>query len=104
MFKPFFVHQYHQSGKMPNRHPRGFTVFVSPDQHVKGNVLVHTAWCSPKDEFNKKKGREAAMNTWPVSMSPKAVPKHVSACMDTTFGTNQPTDEQDFYYLFKRML
>lgn len=102
MFKPFFVHQYREPGKLPNRSPRGFTVWVTPDQHIKGNILVNTAWCSPKDEFSKKKGREQAMNSWPISMRPQQLPVHLVNCFSNVWG--YPNQEKDFYYLFKRML
>ena len=102
MFKPFFVHQYREPGKLPNRQPRGFTVWVTPDQHIKGNILVNTAWCSPKDEFSKKKGREQAMNSWPISMRPQQLPVHLSNCSKNVWGYASPEDA--FYYLFKRML
>lgn len=104
MFKPFFVHEHKQPGKMSNRGPRGFTVFVGPDQHIKGNVLVSTAWCSPKDQFIKRVGREKATNSFPVSMKAHTLPKHVAECVTTLFGGDAHVAEGNFFYLFKRML
>jgi len=103
MFKPFFVHEHKQPGKMSNRGPRGFTVFVGPDQHIKGNVLVATAWCSPKDQFVKKVGREQAANSYPISMKAHMLPKHVSECQRTLY-PEMLSGEHQFFYLFKRML
>ena len=104
MFKPFFVHEHKQPGKMSNRGPRGFTVFVGPDQHIKGNVLVSTAWCSPKDQFIKKVGRQAAQDSFPVSMKAHTLPKHVAECFATLFGGVIGLSESHFFYLFKRMI
>ena len=105
MFKPFFVHEHKHPGKLSNRSPRGFTVFVGPDQHIKGNVLVSTAWCSPKDQFIKKVGRQAAQDTHPVSMKAHVLPKFVAECHETLFSGNWGVyNETQFYYLFKRML
>lgn len=104
MFKPFFVHEHKQPGKMSNRGPRGFTVFVGPDQHVKGNMLVSTAWCSPKDQFVKKIGRLQASTTYPISMKAHLLPKHVAECTSSLYPEAGEIDEGNFYYLFKRML
>jgi len=105
MFKPFFVHEHRQPGKMSNRGPRGFTVFVGPDQHIKGNVLVSTAWCSPKDQFIKKVGREHAANSYPISMKAHMLPKHVSGCYATLYPESWTAQQEStFFYLFKRML
>ena len=103
MFKPFFIHEHNQPGKMSNRRPRGFTVFVGPDQHIKGNVLVSTAWCSPRDQFIKRVGREKAINSFPVSMKACLLPNHMAECVATLFGV-WCVAESNFYYLFKRML
>jgi len=103
MFKPFFVHEHKQPGKMSNRGPRGFTVFVGPDPHVRGNILVSAAWCSPKDQFVKRLGREQARNAFPVSMKATTLPKYISECFNTLW-EGPCYNEHSFYYLFKRML
>lgn len=103
MFKGFFVHLNRGPGKLPNRNPRGATIYVEPDTQVKGNILVYTAWCSPKDEYNKAVGRERSINTFPVSMEPKLLPVHVANCHRNVWSSVH-AHESDFYYLYKRML
>ena len=103
MFKPFFVHEHKQPGKMSNRGPRGFTVLVGPDQHVKGNVLVSTAWCSPKDQFVKRVGRNQALEAFPSSIKAHKLPEHMVDCY-TALYPHHFMQESSFYYLFKRML
>ena len=102
-FKPFFTHIKRGPGKLPNRQPRGATVYVQPDLQTPGNVLVHTVWCSPKDEFNKRLGRERSINTFPISVPARRLPEHLSQTEKSIFPEHFAM-EQDFYYLYKRML
>jgi len=103
MFKPFFVHEHRAPGKLSNRGPRGFTIFVGPDQHIKGNILVSATWCSPKDQFVKRIGREKAVEAFPVSMKATALPLYIANCHNTVWNCSYNQPEQ-FFYLFKRML
>ncbi len=107
MFKPFYVHWHFPPGKMPNRTPRGFTAFVSPhdDTHVKMQV----AFCSPKDEFNKKKGRSYAEQAVVELVPKRRVPMMLSGCVRVCTPNELPlygsgNVERDWYYIFKHML
>jgi len=103
-FKPFFIHINSGPGKLPNRQPRGATVYVQPDLQTPGNVLLHTAWCSPKDEFNKRLGRERSINAFPVSVSARQLPKHLAQTQKSVFPYLLVLQEQAFYYLYKRLM
>lgn len=75
MFKPFFVHiNPHAPGKRTNKHPRGATMYVSPSEDER-ICQVQVALCSPKDEFNKKIGRETAMKAGIKIVNRRMVPK-----------------------------
>jgi len=100
MFKPFFVHSKHQPGKLPNRAPRGFTVFVRPDTLAHGNILVHTTFCSSKDEFNKKIGRDQAQAQQPISISARMLDVHMNNCHQQVWGDSS----YSYGYLYKRMV
>ena len=105
MFKPFFIHSHREPGKLPNRSPRGYTIHVEPDAHIKGNVLVRVAWCSPKDQFVKALGREKAIDTWPLSVPMKQLPYHVAQCDNTLwYNGKEIATERAYFHLFKRML
>ena len=62
-FKPFYIHFNRQRRKDDHGHarhsPRGFTAFIEPGDTSR-EVKVRIAFCSYKDEFNKKVGREQA--------------------------------------------
>ena len=60
-FKPFYIYRNnprrHTDSGAVKRMPRGFTAKIEPSQE-KHKVLVSISFCSYKDEFVKKKGRE----------------------------------------------
>ncbi len=102
MFKPFYVHWHFGPGKMPNRTPRGFTAFISPhdDTHVKMQV----AFCSPKDEFNKKKGRSYAEQAVVELVPKRRVPLMLAGCANVCDSIYDYHVEQHWYYIYKNML
>jgi len=60
-FKPFYIYRNnprrHDDSGATKRMPRGFTAKIEPSKE-KHKVLVSISFCSYKDEFVKKKGRE----------------------------------------------
>lgn len=97
-FKPFYIHRYHQPGKLPNRHTRGFTAMVSPITEDNSKVRVQAALCSPKDQFCKRLGREQAARNSSMDIPKWQLPR-VLAALKTTTGVE--STESDFYYTLK---
>lgn len=55
-FKPFYIHKQtrlKETGKF-----RGFSAYIEPSEDHR-KVLIKITYCSRKDEFCRKKGREA---------------------------------------------
>jgi hypothetical protein len=77
-FKPFFVHYFRSSVKGYNAKerskPRGFTLYVQPDPTNLRQVRVSGAWCSNKDQFCKKTGRELAVKAEIKSINARKLP------------------------------
>ena len=102
-FKPFFVHEHREPGPLPNRGARGFTVFVEPDALNPQNILVRTAFCSPKDQFCKAKGREIAKGKHGLlSMRPQMLPLQLAKSAEHVYQL-PVIAEGNYYYLLKRM-
>ena len=101
-FKPFFVHRHWGAGKMPNRHPRGFTLYVQPTEDSKV-VLVGTAWCSPKDQFCKKTGRSQAQAAQGMLINKREVPFNI-AINEFHCGLSDMVVEANWNYIYKYLL
>ena len=100
MFKPFYVHEHHQPGKLSGRTPRGFTLKVSPDLDDPRAVIVQGAWCSNKDEFNKKTGRSLADIAESKSINKRKLPV-LLAHMSSLVFTPSEYHESEYYYILK---
>jgi len=100
VFKPFYVHEHHQPGKLSGRQPRGFTLKVSPDQANSRNVLVSGAWCSNKDEFNKRTGRVLADVAESKSINKRTLPR-LLAEMSNVVHVSRHYHESAYYYILK---
>jgi len=78
MFKPFFVHlNPYPPGKLGGKHPRGATIYVSPDPDNAQNAIMQATFCNPKDQFCKKEGRSQAMQGTKVSFNKRKIPEMV---------------------------
>lgn len=97
-FKPFYIHRYHQPGKLPNRHTRGFTAFVSPINGDNQHVQIQASLCSPKDQFSRKLGRQHAETTTAEVIRKRDLP-NILALLDRTRGVE--SSEQNFMYTLK---
>ncbi len=103
-FKPFFVHRHSGPGKLPNRNPRGFTLYVSPDPLHERNIIVRTAWCSPKDQYCKKTGRSQAMaSAYTTILNRRELPMHV-ASNEFFCGLSSFIDVNAWQYIYKYVL
>ena len=101
-FKSFFVHiNSGLTGKLPNRKSRGATIHVSPAP--SGKALVRASFCSPKDEFHKKIGREKALLDEGIEVSLREVPRLMALYANGVVGAEYVT-ESYFYYTLKRMV
>jgi len=101
VFKPFYIHEHHQPGKLSGRTPRGFTLRVSPDPENNRNVLVQGAWCSNKDEFNKRTGRSLADIAESKSINKRVLPRLVTQMQQVVYPGTTWAQERDHYYLLK---
>lgn len=100
MFKPFFVHfnrPVRRTDSSRLRHmPRGFTIKVSPGDEPR-TVKVQTSFCSARDEFVKKQGREFA-ETAPINIiNPRDLPRFV---MDASNQCHVRQRASDYNYLY----
>ena len=105
MFKPFYVHCNSGTGKMPNRSPRGYTLYISADPDNNRLCRVQGALCSPKDQFNKKIGRETAMSSEIKIINKRDLPTLVGR-LDQVVYPDYELDElvQDRLYLLKYVI
>lgn len=99
--KPFFVHRHAAPGKRRASVPRGFTAYVRT-AHEPHKVAMQVSFCSAKDQFCKKTGREIALTTKPEIFNAREVPKILALlCKACDLPQQQ---EQDWYYIYKFML
>lgn len=89
MFKPFYIHinltsQWSKEDlkKLPFR---GVTAYISPADDSK-ECNVQATFCSRKDPFNKKLGREAAMKAESKAINKRRVPAILAALEGASFG------------------
>ena len=100
MFKPFYVHFHREPGFVPNHYARGFTILVTPDRVDPATMCrVQVAFCSPKDQFNKKEGRETAKLHAEQLIQKRRLPQFVSEQADHVFPNWML--ERDYQYLYK---
>ncbi len=78
--KPFNVHYNpNNPGKLPSWCVRrGFTAHVSEHPDPK-RVTLHFAFCSKKDEFNRKVGLSTALAHAPINVAKKQLPSVLKA-------------------------
>lgn len=95
--KPFYVHR-HWQGKLANRHPRGFTAYVTEDPENPHNAVVQATFCHPMDQFCKRIGREMAALTEKKPIRKKDLPRLLGALCEVC---NFDEDEHNFYYVWK---
>lgn len=100
MFKSFFHHYNLGPGKLPNNAPRGFTMHVKPDRVEDNKCWVSVAWCSPKDEFNKKTGRSCALGKEYKLINKRQLPGIVAGCHGVVWDTNNVMPDS-FYWILK---
>lgn len=99
--KDFFVHRYHNPGKVPHSVSRGFTAHIKEYPADHNQVYMSVAFCNPKDEFNKKIGRQTAMNGTYEIIKKRDVPRMLAACYTTMYRMSENIREDNFYYVFK---
>lgn len=107
MFKPFFFHYNKAPGKLPNKVPRGFTVHFKPSDVSQRHVWMSVAWCNPKDEFNKKIGRETALQKDYKLVLIRMVPGLIVGCVDTCNADlpwHLEGQEPNYYWIYKYFL
>lgn len=102
MFKPFYVHQ-HSNAKYAKRDntPRGFTLYVQQDPNEPHNVIVQGAWCSNKDNFCRRIGRNTANFAEEKSINKRDLPKLLTAMMHAC---QFEAVDQDFYYVWRYVI
>lgn len=100
--KSFFIHRCHNPGKIPHSVSRGFTAHIKQNPLDDTSVLVSVSFCNPKDEFNKKIGREQAMQGTYEPFNKKDVPTILAACNHTMW-KHTATEASEFYYVYKYM-
>jgi hypothetical protein len=77
--KPFFVHGHHVPRRNhPCWHPKGFTAYVSFGS-TDDKVKLSATFCSPKDNFSKKLGRENALVAEVVEVNKSDIPRIMAA-------------------------
>ena len=99
MFKPFFVHfnkSKHGDARWM-RYPRGFTAYVKSTENPR-EISVQLIYCSPKDQFCKKTGRELVMKKEPILMNPRSLQKLLELAAE------QCNSWTRFEYLYKYMV
>lgn len=104
MFKSFFVHENRGPGKLPNRFPRGFTAYIAPND--ERTVKLSIAFCSPKDQFCKRTGRDTAQATQPVVMNKREVPQALADAFNKIYGydSGYGYPESAYLYTLKHMV
>lgn len=76
---------------------RGATILVSGDTEYVGQVEVQVAFCSKKDEFNKRIGRGYAMAA-PIKVVPlRYLPREISRIEAEVYGY-EVDNANDFLY------
>jgi len=100
-FKPFFIHFNRPAFKnatSKERHsPRGFTAYISPGTKPR-EVSVQATFCSHRDEFVKKLGRELAMKAEVAQLNPRDLPKLLAAMTEVCQYT---ANEKMYMYVLK---
>lgn len=103
-FKPFFVHvNFNKPGKMTHKHPRGYTLYVSPSDKGENLCQVGIAVCSPKDEYVKREGRRIAQEDAAIALNKRLLPGFVANIANTSVG-NESYKAQQFDYLLRNFL
>jgi hypothetical protein len=98
MFKPFYIHRFHRPGKLPSRVSRGFTALITPIEGDLNKVKVQGTFCSHKDQFSRKLGREQAARNEAVEINKRELPRFLAAC-NSALGVEYT--ESQFYYTLK---
>lgn len=85
MNKPFFVHiNPHHPGKYLNaKQSRGATLYVVPRADQQCEVGV--AYCSPRDNFNKKTGRAVAQAAERSIINKRQLPSFAAEIRNKTY-------------------
>jgi len=85
-FKPFFIHKlFQQPGETKRRARRGMTVYVQPGDTWR-EIKVQHAFCSIKDSFCKKFGREQALKRDPVILNTRELPDYLATLAAEGYG------------------
>ena len=104
MFKPFFIHEHREPGKVPSGTTRGFTAKITPDRiDPAKKCFIQVAFCSAKDQFNKKIGRETAEKKEQHFIDKKLVPIFLSVYCGKVW-PNEDIHKSEFYYVYRYML
>lgn len=115
MFKSFYIHRHHPAGKLPNRAPRGFTALISPATttfEFGGDItnvdhrhtFMQVAFCSPKDQFNKKEGRKFAAQAKVEKINKRDVPRMLAALSQVTQHDWDEQMEHNWYWVLKHLI
>jgi ribosomal protein L15 len=104
-FKPFYIHSQHQTTS--RRSPKkGFTAYISPSSK-KRECKVQITFCSNKDQFCKKIGREEVLKAVEITCNPRQVAKILGeAYVYSLYGPQQAAlwAEERFFYVYKYMI
>ena len=102
-FKPFFVHKFHKPGEGFKKKDRGFTAYIQPNPDNNREVFMQVSFCSYRDAFCKKIGREEALKTAREPINTRMVPNYI-AMLEAYCGLVETMNERDHYFLYKYML
>jgi hypothetical protein len=101
--KPRFVHYHVPCGPWPRRKPRGFTALLTPLGN--GKVEVGLTFCSPRDTWTRKEGREWAEKATPMIIEVNKLPELLATCVNVVrYGKLKATVEfewQSWDYILK---
>lgn len=104
--KTFFVHHNRKVFKTDNSHrrhqPKGMTICVSEHPDPR-QVNVQITFCSNKDEYSKRAGRDAAQAAPKEPINKRALPFVVSTAANHVEG-HALTWDQQYYYLYKYLM
>lgn len=86
-FKPFYIHEH---GKYFTKY-RGLTAYISPSDNLR-QIYVQAAFCSKKDQFCKRIGREQAQLAKAELINTRQLPRWIETQKAALYGED-PNEE-----------
>ena len=103
--KPFYIHFQRPVSKDAHgalKHkPRGFTALIKENPDDARTVLMQVTFCSTRDQFCKKTGRQEADLAKTEAINKRRVPELLNACVGACQGITEPNH---YDYVWKYML